>query len=642
MQGTTINGYSIVSLIGRGGMAEVWKAQNSLGVSVAIKVLNANLSQDANIVERFKGEARIMAALKHKNIREVRDLANLTDGRPCIIMEYLEGADLSSRMKRGESFTNAQLEKWWNQLVSALNYTHEHGYIHRDIKPSNIFITNDGDVKLMDFGIAKNGIGDGTGTGSKMGTLMYMSPEQVNDVKRVSPKTDVYSLAVTFVHLVSGKTPYDSSSTEYSIMTSILNTPLDTSGLPAPWNEFLKPYLVKDSVQRADFKEMHLGMQGTCTQTPKPILMPMLDEGTIVDNGRTKIEDESPFEFKVTADLKKLSDFPAKGGQTPVYVKTNGEENLLFPPSSWISSSRPASVNGGKHLYILTIQKNKSSQSRAMTIKVVSKKDSLAREDFINIKQKGKKSRLWIWMIVALFVSLIICIIAFNKNKPTRNDYSTTQSTYKETTGNGHGRDVANTNVTLSKASGSIGGHDYVDLGLSVDWATCNLGASSPTEYGDYYAWGETKTKSTYSWGTYKYCRGSNKTLTKYCNSSEYGKVDNITKLQCLDDAATANWGSGWRTPTKVEFEELVNKCSWECTGNGYKVTGPNGNSIFLPAAGSYSGSELSNASYGYYTSSTLKSDIRAFDLVIVTDYYDYAVLSTTRYSGISVRPVHN
>ena len=95
-------------------------------------------------------------------------------------------------------------------------------------------------------------------------------------------------------------------------------------------------------------------------------------------------------------------------------------------------------------------------------------------------------------------------------------------------------------------------GHDYVDLGLSIKWATCNVGASSPEEYGDYFAWGETEPKSIYDWSTYKYCNGSETTLTKYNYSNIYGTVDNKTTLEMSDDAARANWGGGWRMPTEA------------------------------------------------------------------------------------------
>jgi hypothetical protein len=132
--------------------------------------------------------------------------------------------------------------------------------------------------------------------------------------------------------------------------------------------------------------------------------------------------------------------------------------------------------------------------------------------------------------------------------------------------------------------------HEYVDLGLSVKWATCNVGATKPEEYGDYFAWGETTPKDAYDWSTYKWCNGGPSTQTKYCTNSSYGTVDNKTTLDLSDDAACANWGGSWRMPTRAEQDELRNNCTWTWTTqngvNGYKVTGTNGNSIFLPAAG--------------------------------------------------------
>ena len=134
-------------------------------------------------------------------------------------------------------------------------------------------------------------------------------------------------------------------------------------------------------------------------------------------------------------------------------------------------------------------------------------------------------------------------------------------------------------------------GHEYVDLGLSVKWATCNVGAESPEDYGDYFAWGETTSKSTYNLSTYKYCNGSSTTLTKYNTSSSYGTVDNKTQLDLTDDAARANWGGSWRMPTYAEWTELCEQCTWTWTSQngvkGYKVTSKsNCNSIFLRATG--------------------------------------------------------
>ena len=209
--------------------------------------------------------------------------------------------------------------------------------------------------------------------------------------------------------------------------------------------------------------------------------------------------------------------------------------------------------------------------------------------------------------------------------------------------------EVANVDsITFSKVENpdpNTGNHEYVDLGLSVKWATCNVGASKPEEYGDYFAWGETQPKSNYNWSTYKYCNGSYNTLTKYNNSSSYGTVDNKTQLELSDDAARANWGGSWRMPTKAERDELRNNCTWTWTTqngvNGYKVTGTNGNSIFLPAAGYRNDSSLKGAgSDGRYWLSSLYSGSPnfAWDVRFNSSYVNRSY--GNRDFGFSVRPV--
>ena len=157
-----------------------------------------------------------------------------------------------------------------------------------------------------------------------------------------------------------------------------------------------------------------------------------------------------------------------------------------------------------------------------------------------------------------------------------------------------------------------------IDLGLpsGLKWASCNVGATAPEEYGGYYAWGETEKESNYDWSTYKYCKGSYYTLTKYCTNSNFGTVDNKTTLEPEDDVAHVKWGGSWRMPTLDEIKELGNNCTWTRTTlnsvQGYRVTGPNGNSIFLPAAGDRYGTDFTyRGSYGGYWSATLvHSDI--------------------------------
>ena len=268
MEGKIISGYTLKRLLGVGGMAEVWYAENKIGKKAAVKILLPNLCADENVKSRFYTEAEIMVRLDHPNIRQVLDYGEIA-GRPAIVMEYLEGDDLKARMKRGQRFTDEELQKWWNQLVNALNYTHQQGIVHRDIKPSNIFVDNNGDVKLLDFGIAKvrESISM-TQTGAMLGTLMYMSPEQVEDSKHLDYHSDVYSLAVSYVHLLTGKKPYDSDTmSDYAIRKGIVEQELDLSAVPAAWCAFLKPYLAKDPAKRPALREYNTPQKDSSEDT---------------------------------------------------------------------------------------------------------------------------------------------------------------------------------------------------------------------------------------------------------------------------------------------------------------------------------------------------------------------------------------
>ena len=184
-----------------------------------------------------------------------------------------------------------------------------------------------------------------------------------------------------------------------------------------------------------------------------------------------------------------------------------------------------------------------------------------------------------------------------------------------------------------------------VDLGLSVKWASFNIGATSPEDYGGYYAWGETEEKSNYSWSTYKWCNGSYDTMTKYCKSSSYGTVDNKKTLELSDDVAHVKLGGSWRMPTLDEIKELINDCSWSWTTqngvNGYKVTGPNGNSIFLPAAGYRIGTRVDfRGSDGFYWSGTLGDAYSYFAYYLNIYSSSRGWYDNGRVIGHTVRPV--
>ena len=193
--------------------------------------------------------------------------------------------------------------------------------------------------------------------------------------------------------------------------------------------------------------------------------------------------------------------------------------------------------------------------------------------------------------------------------------------------------------------------HEWVDLGLTSGtlWATTNVGASKPEEYGNYFAWGETKPKSNYDWDTYKWCNGDEYGLTKYCTKGSFGNngfVDNKTELDPGDDAAYVNWGSKWRMPTMAQVEELLAECNWQWTTtngvNGYLVKSEkNSASLFLPAAGYREDGELDGVgSFGAYRTRTLFTDYpnAAFCLSIFSEYVDWT--NGFRSLGLSVRAV--
>lgn len=207
---------------------------------------------------------------------------------------------------------------------------------------------------------------------------------------------------------------------------------------------------------------------------------------------------------------------------------------------------------------------------------------------------------------------------------------------------------------------------EYVDLGLSVKWATCNIGASSPSELGGHYSWGEVAPKSEYSWMTYKFWRNNRgldnrPQLSKYSTSKKYGTLDNLIRLEEKDDVAHVVLGGKWRMPTYVELEELLSKCQWEWTSrdgvNGYLVKSRiNGNSIFMPVGGLCFDGTIEKSSKGFYWLSTIvedcpnQADALVFDefgpyLSTFLNYFinrkfDYDIPDMDRYLGCLVRPV--
>lgn len=253
--GQWLGSYRVARVLGRGGMGTVYIAVHpNIGSRVAIKVLTPESSTRPELVERFFSEARAVNVIKNENIVNVLDLAALPDGRPYIVMEYLEGASLTSVIAQCGPLPLGWLCRLAMDVLDALRAAHAHGIIHRDLKPDNIFVTSSGRTKVLDFGIAKlkreaTVVSAETRTGALLGTPHYMSPEQARGLS-VDPRSDLYSLGMILFEGTAGKRPFDAES-----LYDLLRLQIET--VPPPLGSLRPdtPPLLQQIVTRAVAKE---------------------------------------------------------------------------------------------------------------------------------------------------------------------------------------------------------------------------------------------------------------------------------------------------------------------------------------------------------------------------------------------------
>ena len=228
MIGQELGNYKFISILGEGGMAIVYLAENTmLSDLVAIKMLKNDFVNNKNIRMRFLDEAKKMVKVKHPNIIQVYDLIDAGD-IVAIVMEYVKGQSLKDLISKKGKINQADIEYLFPQLLLSLEHVHKAGFIHRDIKPSNFMLSSNGVIKLTDFGIAKDkNSAIYTETGLQMGTPMYMSPEQIRSTKDVDHKSDIYSLGVVLYEMIVGSFPFDKRNLSLpEIQVCILNEPV--------------------------------------------------------------------------------------------------------------------------------------------------------------------------------------------------------------------------------------------------------------------------------------------------------------------------------------------------------------------------------------------------------------------------------
>jgi serine/threonine protein kinase len=251
--GQRLGDYEILGILGAGGMGKVYKVRNTISDRVeAMKILLPDLAGQKDLADRFLREIKVLASLNHPNIAALRTALTL-DNQLVMIMEFVDGVTLSSRLRQG-AIPPGLAVKYIDQILDALSYAHKQNIIHRDIKPANMMLTPDGSVKLMDFGIARSATDRSlTLTGTTLGSLNYMPPEQVKG-DPADNRSDLYSLGVSLYEMVTGQLPFQADS-NYAMMAAHLQEvpkpPIVLRpGIPQALNQIIVMALAKDPGQR--------------------------------------------------------------------------------------------------------------------------------------------------------------------------------------------------------------------------------------------------------------------------------------------------------------------------------------------------------------------------------------------------------
>ena len=532
-------------------------------------------SLHADYMRKFRREAEHLSHFRHDNIVKVLELFE-ENNTLYYVMEYIEGGSLNDHIPQNIGLPEQEALSLARQVGEALSYMHGRKALHLDLKPGNIMLRDDGRPVLIDFGLTKQYTEEGepeSSTTIGLGTRGYAPMEQANyqKDKTFAPTLDIYAFGATIFKMLTGLTPPEAD--------RIFN-----EGFPTSW-------LTERKVSDATIQMVQKCMAPRKADRYQTIDAILKDISKIEGNKSDQTHQEKETEIEPTVIEygdngrrtnrgRRQDDETIKGPNKPDQgQKSSGgqEKNEKEKPDPVPNKNKRLFAVIGTIAALLIILAGififKPSNSGGDLSTYSHEMSDTIASDTVILPPSDESGSL--------------------KNEVTQNissSLSTKTSELNETK-----NESSSSSVSVSSATGTIGSHGYVDLGLSVKWATCNVGASSPEAYGSYFAWGETTEKETYT-------KENSKTY-----GESYGDISGYSEF----DAARANWGSSWRLPTKAEFQELIDNCTWTWTTyngkKGYKVVSKkNNNSIFLPAAGYRSGSSLDLAGEGgYYWSST-------------------------------------
>ncbi len=598
--------YKITKLLGQGGFGITYEAEQVLlGRKVAVKefFMKDSCNRDSTssavsvpatgsyeLVEKFRDkfirEARLIASMNNPHIVRIYDVFEEND-TAYYVMEALDGGSLTDLVKREGALPEARAIEYIRQLGDALGYIHKRNILHLDVKPSNVLLGPEGEAVLIDFGISKRYDEGGNQTSSTpVGISEGFAPGEqyrAGDISTFKPATDIYSLGATLYYLVTGTVP--PSATE--VLNEGLARPDGISDVTWAAIEKAMAPRVKDRPQSAaEFLTLlPCGDASVASVAPMAPAAPAPGasvEGTVLPGDVIPPVQEAP---QPQAPYYPEAEVPQGGAP-----KKKGKGVLV----GIISALVAAAIGAGAVIY-LGQNKGEAVDTEAETV---------VEQTDIDKPEAAPAS----------------------PSQASQGPAPSSNPSQPEETPSGEAPASSSVDNAIASGpeAGSEAGHDWVNLGLSVRWATCNLGATSLEQPGLYYAWGELLPKQNYSAETYKASLS-------------------LSSVSASEDAACAVWKGSWRLPTKKEVTELVNKCKWEWIKQngrpGYKVTGPNGKSIFLPAVGMRDGSAAPGmGTKGVYATSAGASDAKASCIKFDAD--SKSVSSEERRIGFSIRPV--
>ncbi len=585
--GSSLQGgkYRILSVLGQGGFGITYAAEQvALDRKVALKEFfmdeYCNRDGDTSRVSvPSVGSRETVDRFRAKFVKEARMIAGLNNphivriydvfeenGTAYYVMECHDRGSLKDEIAGRGALPEEDAVERIREVADALRYLHDQNILHLDVKPGNVLMGGNGEMVLIDFGVSKCYDEEGEQTSST----------PVAKSKGYAPSELYISGSVT--HFSPATDIYSLGATFYHMVTGMV--PPDASAVSDEGIDLSRFTGLSEPTRHA----IEAAMQPRRKDRPQSIaeFLNILDgnDNAGTDDDKTEFEEDStqfttrldvdttPPDANVILDGKSLGKTPIKGYEVSIgHHELRIEKSGYEPYNTRMTfSSEPVKINE-------TLKKEAAPRPKPSWLR---------------------------WAVPAVACLLMAAVVFFFlRPKPV-------------------------------PTTGTHNGHEWVDLGLSVKWASCNVGASKPSDYGNYYAWGEVQTKSEY-WDSN--CTTWEKSMGDIAGDPAY-------------DAARYNWGGKWRLPTKAEWNELVDNCTWTWTEQGghkgYRVTSKkNGASIFLPAAGWRYGSSLIDAGErgNYWSSMPYESDAQlAFSLYFSSA--DHVVGWFIRYDGLSVRPV--